>query len=237
MIDKPRQYQRIHASLKGQLAEGVYAVGSLLPSENELAKQFNTTRMTVRQALTELVREGYIDRRHGKGSIVRSERQALGLLSFQGFSDAVGNQHNVRTEFLTDPAIRPWPDNFFYALTDTEKNLNCLTMNRIRYADNNPVMLEYTWLPNCGLDALLAQDLLDGSLFRTLSSRYNFDIRQMDQRLRAVGATTEQAIYFACPRNTPLLFMERRYQTNQANLHVYSQLYCFTNHYAVSGGL
>ena len=237
MIDKPPQYQRIHHSLKRQLAEGVYPRGSLLPSENELAKQFDTTRMTVRQALTELVQEGYIDRRHGKGSIVRSERQTLGLLSFQGFSESVGSEHNVRTEFLTDPAISPWPDDFFYPLTDAEKSVNCLTINRIRYADNSPVMLEYTWLPNRGLDALLTQDLLDGSLFRTLSSRYNFDIRQMDQRLRAVGATTEQAIYFACPKNTSLLFMERRYQTNQANLHVYSQLYCFTDKYAISGGL
>lgn len=236
MIDKPRQHQRIHASLKKQLTEGIYPRGSLLPSENELASQFNTTRMTVRQALTELVREGYIERQPGKGSVVRSERQALGLLSFQGFSDAAGRQHTVRNQLLTDPAIRPWPDVFFYELTDAEKNLDCLTMNRIRYVDNNPVMLEYTWIPNCGLDALLTQDLLEGSLFRTLSSRYNLDIRQMDQRLRAVGATTEQAIYFACPRHTPLLFVERRYQTNQVNLHLYSQLYCLTDHYAVSGG-
>jgi GntR family transcriptional regulator/GntR family frlABCD operon transcriptional regulator len=237
MVSKPRQYQLIHESLKRQLVEGIYPKGSLLPSENELAATFQTTRMTVRQALMELVREGFIERRHGKGSIVRSERQALGLLSFQGFSEVVGSNHTVRTEFLAPMAIKAWPAIFFYPLTDAEQALNCLFIKRLRYADDSPVMLEYTFVPDMGLHTLLTEDLLDGSLFRTLSSRYELHIRNMEQRLRAVGANTEQASLFNCPKNTPLLYAERRYVTNQPNLHVYSQLFCFTDQYAISGGL
>ena len=237
MVSKPRQYQVIHASLKRQLVEGVYPKGSMLPSENDLAVTFQTSRMTVRQALTELVREGFIERQHGKGSIVRSERQALGLLSFQGFSEVVGNSHAVRTEFLSQPTFSPWPNDFFYDLTDTERSLNCLFLNRLRYADDNPVMLEHTFVPDIGLAAILTDGLLDGSLFRTLSSRYQLDIQNMEQRLRAVGATTEQARIFGCARNTPLLYVERRYLTNRPNLNVYSRLFCFTDHYAISGGL
>ena len=237
MVSKLRQYQVIQDSLKRQLIEGVYAKGSLLPSENELAVTFQTTRMTVRQALMELVREGFIERRHGKGSIVRSERQALGLLSFQGFSEVVGSHHAVRTEFLAPPTLVPWPDPFFYELTDTERPTDCLFLNRLRYADDSPVMLEHTFVPDIGLSALLTESLLDGSLFRTLSSRYQLDIKSMEQRLRAIGATAEHAHRFGCAKNTPLLYIERRYQTNQPNLHVYSQLVCFTDQYAISGGL
>lgn len=234
MVVRPRQYQLIHASLKRQLVDGVYAPGSLLPSENELSAQFQTTRMTVRQALTELVREGFIERRHGKGSIVRSGRQALGLLSFHGFSEVVGSRHSVRTEFLNPPALTPWPDPFFYDLTDVEQGLRCLTMDRLRYADDNPVMLEHTFVPDVGLAALLTEELLDGSLFRTLSSRYQLDILDMEQRLRALGATAEQARVFDCPLQTPLLYVERRYLTNRPGVHVYSRLFCFTDHYAIS---
>lgn len=237
MYARTRQYQIIYESLKRQLVNGEYTKGALLPSENELSAQFQTTRTTVRQALAELVREGYIERRHGKGSVVRSERQALGLLAFQGFSEVVGQAHSVRTMFIHSPALTGWPDPFFYDLTDPERALNCLTLNRMRYADNNPVMLEYTWVPNIGLENLLTGRLLDGSLFRTLHSRYQLDIRHMEQRLRAVSATDEQTRLFGCPINSPLLFIERRYQTNRPDLHVYSRLFCFTDQYAISGGL
>ena len=57
-------YRQIQASLKEKITSGVYEEGVLLPSENELCVEFNATRMTVRQALNELVREGYITRQH-----------------------------------------------------------------------------------------------------------------------------------------------------------------------------
>ena len=45
--------------------------------------------MTIRQALNELVNEGYIVRRHGKGSIVKTQIKRLGLFTFKGFSEVV----------------------------------------------------------------------------------------------------------------------------------------------------
>lgn len=233
----PRQYLRNYGSLKAQLVNRAYPVGALLPSKNKLPAQFQTTRMTVRQALTELVREGYIERRHGKGSIVLSKRNALGLLSFQGFSDVVGTEHTVRANSLSEPKLTAWPTPFFYTLTDAERRLHCLWTDRIRYADNVPTMLKYTWIPDVGLSAMLTDGLLDGSLFRTLHSRFGLDIRSMDQRIQAVMATFEQVGLLRCPSPSPLLYLERRYQTNRPDLHVYSRLYCFTDQYAISGGL
>lgn len=237
MLTKPRQHQLIYESLKHKLLAGIFPKGSLLPSENDLSAQFNTTRTTVRQALTELVREGYIERRHGKGSIVRSERPTLGLLSFRGFSDVVGHDHSVRTDFLTPPALTSWPARFFYKLTDDERALNCLTLTRVRYADDHPVMLEYTYVPNIGLADILSEGLLDGSLFRTLHIRYQLAIPNLEQRIMAVSATAEQAIVFGCRPAAPLLYIERRYLTSRPGLHVYSQLYCHTDKYAISSGL
>jgi DNA-binding GntR family transcriptional regulator len=237
MNTMPRQYQRISETLKQQIAEGVYKPESLLPSENELSAQFSTSRMTVRQALSELVREGYIDRRHGKGSIVRLGRKSLGLLSFQGFSDSVGQEHTVRTAFLGQPRLTTWPADFFYELTAEEEKLNCLSINRIRFAEEQAIMLEYTWVPDIGLKSILTDGLLEGSLFRTLHSQHQFDIRNMDQRLRAVTATNEQAALLNCPRKSPLLHIDRCYHTNRLNLNIYSRLFCFTDHFAISGGL
>ena len=62
-----------------------------MPSENDLSHQFKITRATVRQALEELVKEGYIEKRQGKGSVVISDRKTLGLLSFKGFSEVLAS--------------------------------------------------------------------------------------------------------------------------------------------------
>lgn len=231
---KQPQHQRIREALKQQIQGGEFPQGSLLPSENELSTRFGTTRMTVRQALGELVREGFIERQHGKGSFVKSERQALGLLSFRGFSDVVGaTSHAVRTEFLGPPRPADWPEPFFYPLSAEERAGGCLVLERLRLAGTDPVMLEQSFLPAPGLDDLLTDGLVDGSLFKTLSVRHGLGIRNLDQTLRAVTATPEQARIFGCRKATPLVYVERRYATTRTGFFVYSQLHCFTEKYAL----
>ncbi len=234
MEPKQPQHQRIREALKQQIQGGEFPQGSLLPSENELCVRFQTTRPTVRQALGDLVREGFIERQHGKGSFVKSERQALGLLSFRGFSDVVGETtHAVRTEFLRKPHRADWPHPFFYPLTAEEMAGGCLVLDRLRLAGGDPVMLETSFLPAPGLDDLLTDGLVDGSLFKTLSVRHGLGIRDLDQTLRAVTATSEQARIFKCKKSTPLVYVERRYATTRTGFFVYSQLHCFTEKYAL----
>jgi DNA-binding GntR family transcriptional regulator len=229
------QYALIYESVKNQIQSGQFPKGSLLPSENELSTKFATTRMTVRQALSELVREGFIERRHGKGSIVTSERQSLGLLSFHGFSEVVGQaNHTVQTHLLEPPSQTNWAPDFFFELTDTERSTGCLTLNRLRYADGVPVMLEHTFLPVSGIETLFERELLDGSLFKTLRIRFGIDIRNLEQTVRAVGADATQAGIFGCATGTPLLAIERRYVTNRADFFIYSKLYCHTEHFSIS---
>ncbi|CCH53397.1 HTH-type transcriptional regulator frlR [Fibrisoma limi BUZ 3] len=237
-MTRQRYYQQIHDALKQQIQQGVYPTGSLLPSENELCAAFQTTRMTVRQALNELVRDGFIERRHGKGSLVTSTRPSLGLLSFRGFSDVVGNtSHQVRTTVLDPPVRGNWPAPFFYPLSADEQQAGCIVLNRLRYADDVPVMLEHTYVPALGTESLLTEPFLEGSLFRTLSVRHQIDMRNLEQSLRAVAARPEQATVLGCKRSAPLLYIERRYLTNRPDFYVYSALYCHTEHYAISNSL
>lgn len=230
-----KRYQQIAHTLRQQIIGGQHATGTLLPSENELCTQFDTTRMTVRQALGELVREGFIDRQQGRGSVVKADRQSLGLLSFRGFSEVVGgSNHSAHNEFLERPTHTDWPDPFFRSLSPNELAGGCVFLKRLRFANDTPVMIEQTYLPSPGLTDLLTEGLIEGSLFRTMSIRHRIDILDMEQSLRAVMASPEQEAVFRCASSTPLLYIERRYQTNRPDFYVYSQLYCHTEKYAVS---
>ncbi len=237
MTNPKPHYSIISEFVKKQIQEGIYPTGSLIPSENELCMQFDTSRMTVRQALNELVKEGFIERKHGKGSFVKSERQSLGLLSFKGFSEVVGSaDHEVKTLVVEPPAILPWPQGVFESISRAERG-EYFTLKRLRCANDVPVMLEYTYLPIEGFESLLSSELLDGSLFKTLSVKYNVDMRNLEQCLRAILADTLQSNLLKCPLGSPILAIERKYITNQTGLFVYSKLYCYTDHYSISNVL
>ena len=63
-------YQQVMDDLKGEIARGVYAAGSRIPSEMELAKSYGVGRVTVRRAIEELSRAGYLNRQQGRGTFV-----------------------------------------------------------------------------------------------------------------------------------------------------------------------
>ena len=227
-------YQKLYALLKSQIQVGNYKEGDLLPSENELSATHKIARMTVRRALQELADEGYIKKIKGKGSIVSATRQSLGLLSFKGFSEVVGVEHEARTVMLRAPEVIPWPERFFYKLKKEEQKAGCITFERVRYVNKDPVLLECSYLPNLRLDDFCKKTLLDGSLFKTLSVRHHIDIQSFEQDIRAVLADETTANHFEIKPMTPLVQIYRRYHTSVPGYFVYSLTFCNTEKYTIS---
>ena len=126
------RYKRLHEDIKKEILQGDISKGSLLPSENELCAKYNITRATVRQGLQELVKEGFIEKRMGLGSIVVSDRKTLGLLSFKGFSEVLKSSAlSSKTLNLEPVECTAWPTPFFYELSKKEEAQNCFSLKKI----------------------------------------------------------------------------------------------------------
>jgi GntR family transcriptional regulator len=78
------RYAQIQKSLEQRLIDGVYPIGSLMPSEQELSQEFNSSRTTIREALRYLRERGYVERRQGVGTRVISDTTRSTF--FQSFS-------------------------------------------------------------------------------------------------------------------------------------------------------
>jgi DNA-binding GntR family transcriptional regulator len=229
-------YRQIQANLKEKITSGVYLEGGLLPSENDLGSEFNATRMTVRQALNELVKEGYITRQHGKGSIVSAIRKSLGLLSLKGWTEVVSaSDRHGKTTFLEAPNIKFLDDLTFLPLIDVQNDsTEYIFLKRLRAVEDVPVMIEQTYIPNENLSNFLNEEFVDGSLFRTLYMKYQIDVQQMTQEVRAITADKDTANLLKIKVKSPILHILRKYGTSREGFYLYSSIFCNTEKYAIS---
>ena len=233
MNQLPR-YRELHQFLRKQILMGNYKNGDLLPSENELSSRHNLNRMTVRQALGELVKDGLIYKHKGKGSIVKYKLESLELLSFRGFSEVISEtEHRANTTFLHQPYPSQWGDDFFFPLSKIEAKAGCFRVDRLRYVDEIPVMIEYTFVPDLDIPGFDELAFINDSLFDTLQLNYHIDVISVQQELRAIPAKGEIALLLKVQPNSPILHIYRRYGTSREGFYLYSALYCNTEKYAI----
>lgn len=226
-----KRYQKIYNILKTRIQQGTYAVGSHLPSEHELCRSYEITRTTARRALQELLNEGFIEKRQGKGSIVKERRQTLGLLTVKGFTEAVGQ--DVNTTMLQKPKLVDWPEQLPFPATFEELSDDCLYFERLRGVGHLPIMLECNWFNASDLDGFLGDKFIDDSFFKTLSSKYFIEITGSEQELRALHADEKTASLLQIESGTPILQISIKFTTSKEHLNIYSYLYCNTNEYPI----
>lgn len=228
---KEKRYKEVQNFLKLQIQKGYYVVGNYLPSENELCTTFSITRTTARKALEELTKEGFIERQHGKGSIVRERRQSLGLLNVKGFSEAVGK--DVSTIFLQHPQSGFWNPEIHFTISETEIKEPCVHFARLRCVGEIPVMIEYNWLSGTQLAGIVGFEFIEGSFFKTLSQHYRIEITGSEQELRAENANKNIAVLLKIPLGSPILHISLKFRTSKNNFNIYSELYCNTANYPI----
>jgi len=232
--NKVPQHKKIYEILRKHILTGVYEEGSLLPSENELCAVHNITRPTVRQALETLVQEGFILKKQGKGSIVRKPPQEIGILSISGTASAIGNQY-LQTQILQKPQIKPWPENFTFELSEIEKESGCIYMERLRLVDGQPVFYDINHIPNINLPRLSSRSFENKSLFETLRTQYQIEVKGGEQKLKAIKADQSIGQLLNLPIGEPVLYMERKLNTNREGFHIYSTIWFNSAKHSIFG--
>ena len=110
-MPRPPLHLNVVETLRAQIDTGVYAPGDQLPGEETLAKQFGVSRVTLREALARLEREGIISRRHGAGSFIErtSGRISAELSKLEPFASGIQRAGFAATEEILalEPVLLP----------------------------------------------------------------------------------------------------------------------------------
>ncbi len=227
-------YRKLYEQLRKLIDEGTYKVGDLLPSENELCAAHHLTRPTVRNALDMLVYEGFIIRQQGKGSIVLGTPKGIGILSLIGTTSAIGQDH-LTTHIIEKPQVRAWNTAFNYELSDNEKSVGCIYMERLRYINDAPVFFEITMIPNLNLPRFTSRTFENRSMFEILRKHYQIHVKGGEQKIKAITANEKIQKYFGISETHSILQLDRKMETNRIGFFFYSQVFCNTEEYSLIG--
>ncbi|MBQ7867636.1 MAG: GntR family transcriptional regulator [Clostridia bacterium] len=153
MQDKPLEkksqsplYQQLMQRLKNDITAGVYPSGARIPSEQVLCDTYGVSRVTVRKAMLDLVQEGLLVRRQGKGTFVADERIQRDLHNITSFSEACRQMGHTASAHLISSEVcaATGEDREKLGLSDGEQ---VLEVCRLRLCDDEPVMLEINRFP------------------------------------------------------------------------------------------
>jgi GntR family transcriptional regulator len=173
----------------------------LLPSERVLATRFDVARMTVRQEIDRMVREGLVYRRHGHGTFVAGPKlvQSDTLVSFSQDMRARGMTPSGR---VLSVVVEPAPEHIAARL-EIPLHAHVVRMVRLRTADGVPMALERTNLPAERFPGLEELDLSEVSLWNELERRWGVRMGSTEQRISAVLPSRHEALMLEMEATQP----------------------------------
>jgi GntR family transcriptional regulator len=184
-------YFQIKNVFKDMLNRGYLEPGDMIPTEYELCSTFNISRTTIRQALTELVEEGFFYRVKGRGTFVSQNKLCHNLLEEKAlFSHGLINKGIQPITVVIEHKIIQAPVDVANAL-QIPTSSQVLSIKRLRYANGDPIYINQTYLPYHLCKSILDHNLNEASLCMLLSKNIHTRLAQTRYSFEAVTATKE----------------------------------------------
>lgn len=200
-------YIKIHNQMREWIISGKWSDGYKIPSERQLAIEFNVSRMTARQAINTLVSDGLLERRVGSGTFVTSRKVQERMSGVSSFTETVERSGKVPSSklvsFYTKTASASEVEKL--ALSPKDK---VVVLERIRYADGIPICFEEASIPEF-LTKNLSRDLITKHLYKTLEDHGILQVAYADQTISAGWASESVAEMLKINRGDSLLILRQ----------------------------
>ena len=200
----------IYYQIKEALQEYISTLkhGDAIPSETELCGHFQVARPTVRQAIQELVSDGYLYKEKGRGTFVSSPRITQNALyTIQSFRSEMEKKGLVyRTVVLEE--VKTACDNFISRQLHIEENAEVVKLRRLRIVDEIPLMLLVEYLPADLMGGILDYNMENESLANLIERLAGGNIGYSDRTIEATSAGEYEARMLQIKKGTPILHMQ-----------------------------
>ncbi|MCJ8298086.1 MAG: GntR family transcriptional regulator [Pseudomonadales bacterium] len=196
-------YMQLQKRIREAVAEGILKSGDTIPPEREIAAQLNVSRVTVRRAIDDLVKEGLFTQRQGAGTFV-TDRIQQPLNYLKSYTEVMAERGQVAGSKWLDRSLGLATEEEQKALKLTEAD-EVVRLYRLRTADGQPMALELASLPRKFLDNPFA---ISASLYQTLAENGFRPVKAL-QKIRATSIDAKRAELLNIEVNSAVLYIER----------------------------
>lgn len=179
-------YVQVKKILRKRIVDGTYEPHAQLPAESEMGSIFGVSRITVRQALSDLQREGVIFKVPGKGTFVAKPKAAQELTQLEGFGEAMSRKgYEIRNRVLSHRTVPA--DAQLAQRLQVEPGAPVSEIQRVRHLNGDPVSLEITYLPDALGQRLRNEDLAGRDIFLILENDFGVALGHADLEIGAIA--------------------------------------------------
>lgn len=200
-------YHQLKEIFVEKIVGGEWPAGEMIPNENQLCEQYGVSRGPVRQALDQLVREGLLERKQGKGTRVlppKIERGLSGLYSFTTLIEGRGLRPSTRLLSFEKVSAEGSVVRYLQLAEGTP----VFKFRRLRLADDEPLILETVYLPEAVSPGLGEAELNAAPLYTILTSRYGMPLVHAKQFFEPTVADEYEAHELSISKGAPVLLMQ-----------------------------
>lgn len=208
-------YEQIKAYILHRIQTGEFAPDTRLPSERELASQFEVSRVTVSKAIKELEQAGWLYVQIGKGTYIKDRPLHQEITALTSFTEEMAMRgHPTHSRVLRAEQTQPDPDTA--RILRLAPGAKIVILERVRYTANRPLALECSSFDaaECA-DIIAYHDFSHESLYAVLSQSYGVNLTHADQTFEARAASQSESSFLSIQEGTPVLAIHRVTFTDQ----------------------
>lgn len=224
-------YQIIEQDLRIAILEGRLKQGDMIPSETELCAKYDVARMTVRQAINNLLVDGYIYRHKGRGTFVtfnkkEIKKQDSSFLSFTNEMKLLDSPVNT-TLLKLEKSVA---DEIIAQRLQIKVGDPIYYVERLRSSENTPLAFERLYLPS-NMYGEIKESVFNGSFYRFVQEDLGWRIRNCEYVIEARGVTKRVAELLHQKEGEPALYLNSVTYLENGRAFVYTRYYFHGEHF------
>ncbi len=210
-------YVQLYDILKRKIEDGEWAVGAQIPIEEDLCKTYEVSKATVRLAILELVRQGYLMRQQGKGTFVCKRVIPEGLSMSTSFKEMMIDAGvDFSSEVLAQTSIMPTDD--LDAKLDIREDQHIIYIKRLFSVENEPVLLQDVFIPHNICPPLLNEDIIKNSLFELFEKKHGIKITKVKDYIFITHLTEDEGRLLRLPEGSSAIVLEQQFYSGDTHI-------------------
>lgn len=220
---KEPMYKQIEKYILDLIQTNQIKEGEFIPSEKQLSEEFNVTRMTVRSALNNLARDGYISRQPGVGSRVIKTNITDNISTVTSFTKEMTGKGYIVSNIVASFRIVE-ADEELKQFLNLELGENVWEVKRIRIADEERISYMITYMP-VKLFPNLKRAHCEGSLYKYIEDECQFKIAASNRSVKAIISNEELMEVLELEEAEPILYIKQTSALSSGEVFEYSHTY------------